>query len=217
VASSLTPLEFVQRWRTATLKEKSAYQSHFIDLCRLAGHQTPVEMDPSGRFFTFEAFANKETGQAGFADVWYQGFFALEYKGKHGDLTKAYQQLLQYKDALQNPPLLIVCDLEQIQIHTNFTNTVKRVETIQLDDLLDPSKLNLLRAIFTRPEAFKSEQTTDQVTRRAAEKFAQLADHLRRDGHEPHAAAHFIIRLLFCLFAEDVDNVIYSILAEEYE
>lgn len=32
--------------------------------------------------------------------------FALEYKGKHADLDKAYQQLLNYREDLQNPPLL---------------------------------------------------------------------------------------------------------------
>jgi hypothetical protein len=58
---------------------------------------------------------NAALGQAvrGFADVWKRGFSGWEYKGKHKDLTEAYDQLLRYRDALENPPLLIVCGLER--------------------------------------------------------------------------------------------------------
>ena len=101
-------------------------QSHFNDLCALLGQPTPTEADPAGRWFTFEAGAGKTSGGQGWADVWKMGYFAWEYKGQHADLDKAYRQLLQYRESLQNPPLLIVSDLQRIVIHTNFTNTVKR-------------------------------------------------------------------------------------------
>ena len=42
------------------------------------------------------------------------------------------------------------------------------------------------------------------MTEQAAEQFARIAQILRRYGHDPHEIAHFLIRLLFCLFAEDV-------------
>ena len=35
--------------------------------------------------------------------------FGWEYKGRHKDLKAAYNQLLQYREDLENPPLLIVC------------------------------------------------------------------------------------------------------------
>ena len=50
-------------------------------------------------------------------------FSAWEYKGKHKDLNAAYQQLLQYREGLENPPLLVVCDLDRFEVHTNYTNT----------------------------------------------------------------------------------------------
>ncbi len=106
--ASLSPNDFVAKWRNATLKERSAYQQHFIDLCRLVGHPTPAELDPTGERFTFEAGAGKQDGGQGFADVWYRDHFAWEYKGKHANLDKAYQQLLKYREALLNPPLLVV-------------------------------------------------------------------------------------------------------------
>src|SRR5688500_304737 len=110
----MTPQQFVNKWRSITLKERSAAQSHFNDLCHLVGHPTPIEDDPTGKRFTFEAGASKQAGGQGWADVWKRDFFAWEYKGKHGDLDKAYQQLLQYREALENPPLLVVSDMDQI-------------------------------------------------------------------------------------------------------
>ncbi|MEW5988133.1 MAG: DNA methyltransferase [Chloroflexota bacterium] len=196
--------EFVAKWRGMGLKERSAAQEHFIDLCRLVGHATPAEADPSGDRFTFEKGASKQRGGQGWADVWYRGRFAWEYKGRHADLDKAYQQLLQYREALENPPLLIVSDLERMVIHTNFTNTVKQVYDLGLDDLLKSEGLERLRAVFYKPEALRAAQTTEQVTRQAAEEFSRLAELLRKWGEEPGRIAHFLIRLLFCLFAEDI-------------
>ena len=56
---SLSPQEFVAKWRKTELKERSAAQEHFIDLCHLVGHPTPVEADPTGQTFTFEAGVSK--------------------------------------------------------------------------------------------------------------------------------------------------------------
>src|SRR5262245_58457263 len=188
----MTPQQFVTKWRNVTLRERAAAQEHFIDLCHLVGHPTPAEDDPTGERFTFEAGASKQQGGKGWADVWKRGKFAWEYKGKHANLDKAYQQLLQYREALENPPLLVISDLDQIVIHTNFTNTVKRVETLTLDDLLTPARLALLKAVFYDPDRLKSPKTTEQVTEDAAVEFSKLAELLRKYGEEPHRTAHFL-------------------------
>jgi hypothetical protein len=94
MSPSITPQQFVNNWRAVEQKERSIAQSHFNDLCRLIGHATPLEADPKGEWFAFEMGANKTTGGNGFADVWKRGHFAWEYKGKHANLDKAYQQLL---------------------------------------------------------------------------------------------------------------------------
>ncbi|MBN1580203.1 MAG: class I SAM-dependent DNA methyltransferase [Anaerolineae bacterium] len=200
----MTPQDFVRKWSKTELKERSASQEHFIDICYLVDHPTPADFDPTGKTFAFEAGATKQTGGQGWADVWKKGYFAWEYKGKHADLDQAYQQLLQYRESLLNPPLLVVSDMDQIVIHTNFTNTVKRTVCITLDDLLDPKNVDQLRAIFYEPETFRAPQTTEQVTQEIASQFARIADLIRRYGADPQEAAHFLIRLLFCLFAEDI-------------
>jgi hypothetical protein len=159
--STLTPQAFVDKWKHATLKERSAYQEHFIDLCRLIGHPTPAEVDPTGENFAFEYGAAKTTGGNGFADVFKRRFFALEYTGPGGDLDKAYQQLLNYREALENPPLLVVCDIDRILIHTNFTNTRERTRTLTLDDLLTQDGRRALKAVFEHPTFFEQAVASD--------------------------------------------------------
>jgi len=85
--------QFINKWHKSTLKERSASQSHFNDLCALLGEPTPTDADPDGTWYTFERGAKKTGGGDGWADVWKRGHFAWEYKGKHKDLTAAFAQL----------------------------------------------------------------------------------------------------------------------------
>ncbi len=200
----MQPHEFVGKWSKVNLKESAASQEHFLDLCRMLGHPTPAEADGEGTSFTFEKGATKASGGEGFADVWKKGFFAWEYKGKHKDLDAAYRQLLNYKDALENPPLMVTCDLDRFEVRTNFTNTVQRVERFSTADLSKPEKLAILRAVFFDPESLRPGLTTIALTEEAAAHFAKLADSLGKRGVEPQRAAHFITKVIFCLFAQDV-------------
>jgi type II restriction/modification system DNA methylase subunit YeeA len=61
----------------------------------------------------------------------------------------------------------------------------------------------MLRAVFTDPERLKPLDTRADVTREAAIKFGALALSLHQRGEEPHRVAHFLVQILFCLFAED--------------
>ena len=205
----MTPQDFVQKWRQVELKERSAYTQHFLDLCALLGHPTPAEADPKGAWFTFEAGASKTGGGQGWADVWKKGYFAWEYKGKHADLDKAYQQLLQYRESLQNPPLLVVCDIETHRHpHQLHQHGQAGADHVTLDDLLHAGEgLHTLRSHLHRPGA---------LSRRADRRAGHRGG--RRGAVRPAwpttcasgatsrtQIAHFLIRLLFCLFAEDID------------
>jgi SAM-dependent methyltransferase len=201
---TLTPHEFVDKWKRVTAREKQIYQEHFLDLCYLVGHQTPNDLDPTGKQFGFEMGAAKTSGGQGWADVAKLGFFGWEYKAKHADLDKAYEQLLLYRDALKNPPLLVVSDIDHIIIRTNYVNFSNQTYTITLDDILNPESLRILKLVFFDPEQLKPKETVESVTTEAATKFARLADNLRKYGHDNQVIAHFLIRLLFCLFAEDI-------------
>ncbi len=200
----MTPHEFLTKWRHAELKERSASQSHFNDLCALVGVVDPVSADPKGEWFTFEKGTSKTSGGEGWADVWRKGCFAWEYKGRRKDLKAAFNQLLQYSVALENPPLLIVSDMDRIRIHTNWTNTVQEVHEFATEDLLDGSVRDRLKAAFTDPDEFRPQKTRQTLTEETAAEFVGLAQRLRERGHQAHEVAHFINRLVFCMFAEDV-------------
>jgi len=210
--NALTVPEFVARWQRSTLTERSAAQSHFIQLCSVLGQPTPAEVDQEGNTYTFEKGVAKTSGGDGFADVWMKGYFAWEYKGRHKDLNAAYLQLLQYREDLENPPLLVVCDLDRFEVHTNYTNTQKKVFAFELADLIpnQPTAtcsvppLDVLRALFTDPGRLKPGQTTAEVTEGAAAQFSKLAESLRSRDVPSERAAHFLMRLLFCLFSEDI-------------
>lgn len=178
----MTPQEFVDKWRRSKLKESAGSQSHFNDLCRMLGHPTPAVADPEGATFTFEKGAGKRTGGQGWADVWKKGCFAWEYKGKHKDLDAATEQLQLYRDALLNPPLLVVSDMETIVIHTNFTNTIKRTFTLTFDDLLTTDGLAILRNAFEHPERLRAEQTPEGEPRGRILSFDLPGGHARQCG-----------------------------------
>ena len=201
----VTPQLLIAKWKRADLAERAASQEHFIDLCRMLGHPTPAEADPTGEFFTFERGAEKAEGGNGWADVWKRNFFGWEYKGKHKDLKAAYRQLQLYRESLDNPPLLVVCDLDRIEVHTNFTGCAKRVYAFDLETLPEPANLDVLRKLFTDPEALRPQHTTEEITVEAAQTFAKMIDGWRARGIEGQAGSHFAMKLLFAMFAEDIE------------
>jgi len=214
----LTPKEkFVAKWGTPTLfqsNESQLSQTHFNDICALVGHPDPVAF-ADNETFNFEFTNVKADGRKGRADVFYRGRFIWEYKGIHADLDKAYQQLLFYKDDLDNPPLLITSDTLRIIIHTNYTNTVKKTDIITLHDIKSGEGVRKLNTIFNGTIAeieamFKPEDTREYITKTTANEFMGIVEGVRSHiaGEQlefnNEEQAHFFIRLLFCLFAESV-------------
>ncbi|MEM6538856.1 MAG: DNA methyltransferase, partial [Pseudomonadota bacterium] len=200
----MTPADFIHKWQKIELKESSAAQSHFVDLCHLLGVEAPTDLDAIGDTYCFEKGATKSTGGNGFADVWKRGCFGWEYKGPNANLDAAYAQLQRYAVALQNPPLLIVSDTKTIIIRTNWTNSVSETHTIALTDLVDAKARETLRNCFVDPGALKPRRTRDELTEEAADEFSALAQRLRDKFHNAETVAHFVNRLVFCMFAEDV-------------
>jgi hypothetical protein len=155
----VTPAEFITKWRNNPLTERQASHTHFIDLCGLLDEPPPYAPGTDPEAYCFERGATKTTGADGWADVWKRGAFGWEYKGPRKDLTTAYVQLQQYAVALENPPLLVVCDRERFRIHTNFTNSVGKVIEIELDELAQPEKRAIL-AIPPNEESLLSHSLT---------------------------------------------------------
>jgi type II restriction/modification system DNA methylase subunit YeeA len=199
----MTPSDFITKWTASTRNERAACQEHFIDLCNLLDEPTPGT-DPTGENYAFEKGATKFTGDGGWADVWKRGCFAWEYKKKRGDLNAAHRQLLLYAGPLGNPPLLITSDIARIVIRTNWTNAVTETHEIPLAEMANPLRLRLLKWAFSDPEQLRPSHTRQALTEQAATEFAELARRLRDRGHDPRAVAHFVNRLVFCMFANNV-------------
>ncbi len=241
----MTWAEFKKKWSRYQGKESSAYQEHFNDLCRLLGQPTPAEADPTGNdFFCFQKRVVKDAElfdlehpdsgdptERGFADVWKKGCFGWEYKGKKKSLDEAYKQLQRYREALLNPPLLVVCDFDRYIIRTNFNGTVQETYEFTNDTIDRPENLRILRALFENPEYLKPQRTTAQVTTALAEQFALVARSLQqRESAELADAttraevnvaqrknlriARFLNRLVFCFFAEDTGLLPKSLFSE---
>ena len=159
----MTPQQFIQKWKPVSLTERTAAQSHFIDLCALLGHEDPVNSDPAGEWFAFEKGVTKTGGGEGFADVWKRGFFAWEYKKKKRNLDDALAQLVRYAAALENPPLQVGCDTDQFVIRTAWTNAVPKTYELSLDDLNRAEKYRHSSLGLLRP----GEASTQRNPRRA--------------------------------------------------
>jgi hypothetical protein len=231
--TTLTPQQFVDQWANVHLKESASYVTHFDDLCALVGHPKPAHMDKSGETFTYQKGALKEqAGEIvghGFADVWYKDHFAFEYKGagQHKTLTEAFKQLQQYSGALENPPLLVVCDIERYEVHANFNGAVSTVYRFTNADLASNADVSgtrftayqILHHLFFDPEALRPSETISSVTVKAARQFAELSASIHKKNSKLEAlqVARFLIKIMFCLFCEDVGLLPKGLFAEIVE
>lgn len=218
--NQFSPEEFVAKWSKAQLSERAASHEHFIDLCRILDQPTPAEADATGTDYCFEqhvrvvgSASKGSKGEGGFVDVWKRGCFAWEYKrkDKHNSLDEAYRQLYQYRDDLDNPPLSVVCDIRTTEIRAHFPGYPTEKTVIKLEEI--PGRLDVLRRVFTSPESFKPGKTREQMTGDLAELFGDLADKLLTRLHvvpdtlwhgQGDPVAHFLMKVMFCLFAEDI-------------
>jgi hypothetical protein len=204
----MTPQDFQAKWGPGgpayDLNERQGAQSYFADLCNLLGVPQPSMGGDAAGDYIFEKQTLALGQQRGFADVFKRGAFAWENKAPGKDLNVALKQLLGYSHALDNPPLLVVCDRLTTIIHTQFTGHPTVTHTVQLAELALPDKQALLRRVWQDPESFRPQQTTRDITEKAAHSFATLADQLRRRGQDAEKVAHFLTQCLFCFFAEDV-------------
>lgn len=199
----MTPQKFIALWKDNKLNERAGAQLHFSHLCHLLGVGEPL--DPEN--YCFER--GKQTGQGGkeswWADVWKRKCFAWENKAPGVDLDKALEQVVRYADKLDNPPLLVVCDREMIRIKTRFNGHPSITHQIAIEEIGRPENLEKLRNLFSEEgvETFRPKATTLDVTQAVARDIGSIATALIQRGHAKPAVSHFLIRIVFCLFAED--------------
>nr|WP_313484990.1 DNA methyltransferase [Stutzerimonas kunmingensis] len=197
----MTPEKFIATWKDNSLTEKGGAQPHFEDLCRL------LDVDPPRQYreYCYEQDLKKMHGGNGFADVWKRGCFAWENKGPDKDLGPALMQLKNYAGALDNPPVLVVCNRERIEIHPCFTGYPSTPRVILLEDIGQPENLQALRWLFSPEDIHKLRplKSNAAITAEAAGEFAKVAKAMRGRGLDSQQVAHFLIQCIFCMYAED--------------
>ncbi len=195
----MTPEAFIKIWTENDLTEKAGAQPFIEDLCSLLQLDKPR----SSNDYCYEKGAIKDSGKSGWADVWKRDHFGWENKKPKRDLKAALTQLREYSGNLGNPPLLIVCDRDRIEIHTAFRGYPDEPRTILLQDLGDLKNQQILRWVFTDPDKLKPLKSNAAITSEAAGQFAKIAKAMRERGIDPQQVAHFLTQCIFCMFAED--------------
>ena len=195
---TMTPQEFVARWRDAGFGERQGAQSFFNDLCGLVGHATPAGYgDPET--FTFEKWV-----PGGFADAYFEEHFGWEFKGQDAQLDGAFDQLLRYQVHLKTPPLLIVSSFETIRIQTNFPGMETARYDLGIGELEQPERLGLVRDMFFAPRRFRERlRSVHAVTRDTASLFQSIVMDMEARNEDPERLARYLNQLVFCLYSED--------------
>ena len=194
---TLTPMQFIDKWRDTRFGERQAAQAFFNDLCALVGHPTPADYG-NPEVFTFEKWV-----PGGFADAYKEGHFGWEFKSSDALLNGAFNQLLRYSVYLKTPPLLIVSSFRTILIRTNFAGTETILYRIPIDQLPLPEQLHRLRCAFFDPEQLRPDRSVDEVTKETANLFGAIVKDMEQYSPDAEKLARYLNQLIFCLYAED--------------
>ncbi|MCI5226462.1 MAG: class I SAM-dependent DNA methyltransferase [Candidatus Electrothrix sp. AX2] len=153
------------------------------------------------RVAAFEKHIKKGDGKAGFIDLLWKGVLLIEHKSKGRDLDRAHQQATDYFSGLTEkelPKFILVSDFEQFRLY-DYDQGGDIVAEFRLADLPANIKHFAFMAGYTATEV----RPEDPVNIKAAEKMGRLHDELKAIGYTGHDLERYLVRLLFCLFAED--------------
>lgn len=186
-------LPFAKRWKDAYNEEAQA-QSFQIEFLRVFGIEDPEAIGD------FEYKVPLEEGRNGYIDYLWKGHIAIEMKSKGKNLGAAYEQLKNYVFHLpadDMPELLMVCDFQTIVLYHRSIGARKQFKTKELNKNIRQF------ANIAGYETTREIEDQIEVNVKAAEKMAKLHDALKSHGYEGHDLEVYLVRLLFCLFADD--------------
>lgn len=150
------------------------------------------------RVSTFEHKVKKINDTDGYIDLLWPGMLLVEMKSKGKDLNKAYQQAKDYCHGLKSyelPKIIMISDFQTIEIYDEDGLKV----SFLLSELVNNIQLFSPLAGYQKREY----REQDPVNLEAAEKMGKLHDLLKSIGYDGHNLELYLVRLLFCLFADD--------------
>jgi hypothetical protein len=151
------------------------------------------------RVATFEQQVKKADDKAGFIDLLWKGVILIEHKSRGKDLAKAYQQAKDYFPGLKEkelPRYILVSDFANFRLYDLEENLHYQFALTQLVN-------NAHHFGFIAGYQKRSYKEQDPVNIEAAELMGKLHDKLKAIGYTGHQLELYLVRLLFCLFADD--------------
>ncbi|HPU16308.1 MAG TPA: class I SAM-dependent DNA methyltransferase, partial [Polymorphobacter sp.] len=183
--------EFAAEWATATY-EKGETQSFYNDFFAIFGVKRRSVASYEKRVQTLDK------SRAGFIDLFWPGQLLVEQKSGGLDLGKALGQALDYVDWLPDrdqPRYVLTCDFQKWRLHDLESDAVTVFTLPELH-----KHVEAFAFILGRQSTFT---TQAEVNIKAAELMGRLHDALAAKGYAGHDLEKLLVRLLFCLFADD--------------
>lgn len=185
-------LKFSHEWAEETSEDAEA-KSFWNDFFEVFGIKRR-------RIATFEEPVRKSDGRGGYIDLLWRGILLVEHKSRGKNLDSAFQQAKDYFPGLKDqdlPHYVVVSDFARFRLFDLDDGTHQE---FPLEELHKNVKLFGFIAGYPKAGAVKPE---DPVNRQAAERMGKLHDKLKHIGYTGHTLEVYLVRLLFCLFAED--------------
>lgn len=186
---------FVNEWKgkAPAAREEADAQTFENDFFRIFG----VERS---QVAVFEHKVKRDDDARGYIDLFWKGHIIIEMKSPGKDLDKAYEQARDYALALEGeklPKVILICDFNRFRYY-DLEDDAKLYE-FPLADLVQRVELFSDLAGYKDVEYKKQ----DAVNVQAAERMGKLHDRLKEIGYSGHPLEVYLVRLLFCLFADD--------------
>ncbi|MGC2519346.1 MAG: DNA methyltransferase [Burkholderiales bacterium] len=184
-------LAFSREWAHAESEDAEA-QSFWNDFFEVFGVSRR-------RVATFEKRVKKIDGKDGYIDLLWKRTLLIEHKSRGKDLERAYKQATEYFPGLKDseiPHYVLVSDFSRFKLYDLDENKAYQFTLKELHKKID---------LFSFISGYKKQviREQDPVNVEAVQKMGDLHDLLKKDGYSGHQLEVFLVRLLFCLFADD--------------
>lgn len=151
------------------------------------------------RVATFEEPVKKLGDKQGFIDLLWKGVLIVEQKSEGRDLTKAKKQALDYFPGLKDnelPQYILACDFQNFELYDLDNNEEYKFKLSELSE-------NIEHFGFIAGYEKKKYKDFQLANIEASELMGKLYDALKESGYTQHDLELFLVRLLFCMFADD--------------
>ena len=184
-------VKFSKEWKDTTNEEADAkpFLDAFFDVFGITRK----------KIGTFEHRVKKLSDADGYIDLLWKGTILVEMKSRGKNLDKAFQQAIDYTHGLKQnelPKYVLVCDFHIFRLYDTEEQTT-------LSFTLDELVLNVQSFGYLLGYQKKTYKEQDPANIKAAELMGKLHDRLEEIGYEGHPLEVYLVRILFCLFAED--------------